>query len=768
MDNTKENIEPSASNKVVEESEKTPDKDITGRAQDLSGLFRLAHTLSTQNSAGMAGFRIPRRPSPTFASPLERLDPQRADWDWKAPDKSKPKERTVHDMSESDEGNEDFLGDVEGLASFEHPKAREARRAAKKAKKAKKRKRQVSSSSSSEEEETYRQKRRQKKKARKAKKRRRYESSSSSSSSTSDVDSPDESPMLVPTPEPIQSEVPDSAALIKMLKDNLPEGMSLDQAVAKVGLVDSIFQKVTDAELKEVGPALDVGVTRVMNSLWNNKCKVIADVFTKYLRPANLEIYKVDINKEIELGLAADLKAKDKRLRAVQSSIAAAVHAQGKMLQDLQNLDTKTGPELSTAVVRVVTTQLDSIKLLSHGNASLNDVRKDILKPGLAYKYRALAKDGAVTKDNLFGEKLTESAKVLDKAVSYTSNYKGKGGYRKGGFGKGKVWPENRRDNYTPSSYRKKSHHNSQHRGGDNYQASKSQTLVSSDNVDWPISIINVENSNVENSNVENNIAFCRSRPRQGQQGVQGKEEVEKTVGPQINEVCFKPVTFGKWPSFKAGRLSDRLHIWQGLTSDYIILDHIKGFRIPFEEFPTQQHVPQPIRFSGQEKGFIQNKLNEMLLAGIVTRCEPCDDQIISNIFLVPKKTPGQFRMILNLKNLNYDVEYAHFKMDTLYSALKLVTRNCYMLSLDIKDAYYSVNVHKDDRKYLRFVFENKLYQFTCLPQGLACAPRVFTKLLKIPLSVLRKDYGIDISAFIDDLFTVDDSHIEANKAVAG
>jgi hypothetical protein len=100
--------------------------------------------------------------------------------------------------------------------------------------------------------------------------------------------------------------------------------------------------------------------------------------------------------------------------------MAAAVHAQGKMLEDLQSLDKRTGAELSTTVARVVSTQLDSIKLLSHGNLSLNDVHKDILKPGLAYKYRPLAKDGPVARDNLIGEKLGETAKTLDKAVSYT------------------------------------------------------------------------------------------------------------------------------------------------------------------------------------------------------------------------------------------------------------------------------------------------------------------------------------------------------------
>ena len=52
--------------------------------------------------------------------------------------------------------------------------------------------------------------------------------------------------------------------------------------------------------------------------------------------------------------------------------------------------------------------------------------------------------------------------------------------------------------------------------------------------------------------------------------------------------------------------------------------------------------------------------------------------------------------MILNLKNLNSHVEYNKFKMDTLQSILKLVTPGCYMATIDLKDAYYSVPVAQE------------------------------------------------------------------------
>ena len=42
-------------------------------------------------------------------------------------------------------------------------------------------------------------------------------------------------------------------------------------------------------------------------------------------------------------------------------------------------------------------------------------------------------------------------------------------------------------------------------------------------------------------------------------------------------------------------------------------------------------------------------------------------------------------------------------------------------------------------RKYIRFIWEGNLYEFLCLCFGLGPAPLIFTKLMKIPISVLRK-----------------------------
>ena len=102
----------------------------------------------------------------------------------------------------------------------------------------------------------------------------------------------------------------------------------------------------------------------------------------------------------------------------------------------------------------------------------------------------------------------------------------------------------------------------------------------------------------------------------------------------------------------------------------------------------------------------------------------------------------------------NKSVSHCHLKMDSLSTITKLVTQNCYMTSVDIKagDAYYSIPIRSSDRKCLRFIWEGELYEFTCLPNGLSSAPRIFTKIRKPPLSTLHKQGHMSV-AHLDDFY---------------
>ena len=64
------------------------------------------------------------------------------------------------------------------------------------------------------------------------------------------------------------------------------------------------------------------------------------------------------------------------------------------------------------------------------------------------------------------------------------------------------------------------------------------------------------------------------------------------------------------------------------------------------------------------------------------------------------------------------------------------------MTSIDLRDAYYSIPVSPTYRKYLKFIWRDQLYQFTCLPMGLSSSPRIFTKIMKPVFAHLRSEWG--------------------------
>ena len=87
------------------------------------------------------------------------------------------------------------------------------------------------------------------------------------------------------------------------------------------------------------------------------------------------------------------------------------------------------------------------------------------------------------------------------------------------------------------------------------------------------------------------------------------------------------------------------------------------------------------------------------------------------------------------------------------------------MASVDLRDAYYTVPIHPESRKYLRFIWNDQLWQFKALPNGLSSAPRQFTKILKPVLASLRCS-GHLVLAYFDDTIIIGKSKADAEKAV--
>jgi hypothetical protein len=219
-------------------------------------------------------------------------------------------------------------------------------------------------------------------------------------------------------------------------------------------------------------------------------------------------------------------------------------------------------------------------------------------------------------------------------------------------------------------------------------------------------------------------------------------------IHSEIEQLNMSPP---KLPEGKIGGLVGRaVDNWKKITTDKVILNMVRGCPIHFTTDPPINMLVFTPTFSAQEKLLITEEVLKMEQKGAITRVAPTTGQFLGHIFLRPKRD-GSLRPIFNLKQLNHYVEYKHFKMEGLFLLKNLLQQEDWMVKLDLKDAYFCVPMTAKHKKFLRFKWNNNLYEFQCLPFGLASAPRDFTKLMKPVVGLLRR-IGIKMIIYLDDL----------------
>ena len=137
----------------------------------------------------------------------------------------------------------------------------------------------------------------------------------------------------------------------------------------------------------------------------------------------------------------------------------------------------------------------------------------------------------------------------------------------------------------------------------------------------------------------------------------------------------------------------------------------------------THQCVSFRTRNSRQD---LQQALDVLLLKGAKERVTNMTSLGYYNwLFLVPKKT-GDLRSVI-LSQPPHDSA----TLQDGDARVRPFSHQKWAISIDIRDAYLHVPMHQAVRRYLRFVVNKQVYQFTGLPFGLATSRREFTKLLR-------------------------------------
>ena len=197
------------------------------------------------------------------------------------------------------------------------------------------------------------------------------------------------------------------------------------------------------------------------------------------------------------------------------------------------------------------------------------------------------------------------------------------------------------------------------------------------------------------------------------------------------------------------GKIRYHLSQWESITSDQFILNMVKGVEFSFLQTPHQTKIPREYRLNPQEQQALDQKLDSMLEEAVIKQVNPSQHQFVSPIFL--KEEPDKYRPIVNFKGLNSNIEYEKFKMESLADVKDTLQQGDWLIKIDLKDAFLSVPLRQTMGRLARFSWRGNLYQCLTLMFGMAPAPRLFTKLMKVPMSVLRRLH-IRLVIYIDDM----------------
>ena len=197
------------------------------------------------------------------------------------------------------------------------------------------------------------------------------------------------------------------------------------------------------------------------------------------------------------------------------------------------------------------------------------------------------------------------------------------------------------------------------------------------------------------------------------------------------------------------GSLRTHYQAWKSLTDNSWVLRSVLGHRLEWNHTPPRLSLaPLEQRMSQEKERVLDQEISYLLQKRAI---EPTSDVgFFSQLFVVQKKGGG-WRPIINLKRLNVYLDIKHFKMEGIYTLRDVLQRSDWMGKLDLSDAYLTVPIHPSDRKYLKFCWNGRCYQFRSLPFGLATAPRTFTKLMK-PMVIQMRNRGVRLIVYLDDI----------------
>lgn len=208
---------------------------------------------------------------------------------------------------------------------------------------------------------------------------------------------------------------------------------------------------------------------------------------------------------------------------------------------------------------------------------------------------------------------------------------------------------------------------------------------------------------------------------------------------------------------FEFASLTACLPRWKEAQADHQVMQWLSdGYALQFSQSPQPCDIPNRT-MAPPDLLFLQQQVKEYLLRDAIEPILPSQAFCVCPIFVVQGKKP---RMIHDLRHLNQYLNAPRVKLESINQLAPLLRSGDWMVKTDVKSGYHHIWIREQDRRFLAFRLLGQLYRWKVLPFGLATAPFVFVKTIKVTLRVLRS-LGLRCNLYMDDWLLVSQSQQE-------
>lgn len=194
-----------------------------------------------------------------------------------------------------------------------------------------------------------------------------------------------------------------------------------------------------------------------------------------------------------------------------------------------------------------------------------------------------------------------------------------------------------------------------------------------------------------------------------------------------------------------------RLGAWRRIGASPWVLDTLRrGIYLPWVKKPPRFRS-KGYQVAPADADYLKREITRGLARGFyreLTDEEANKAHCIVGAFVT--HSAGKQRLVIDYRVPNQYLEERKFKYESLYDLAPQLRPGDAMLSWDISDAFFHLEIRPTDKKYLCFTALGRVFEPVVMPFGLRLAPYYWTKVCRPVVAELRR-MGFRIVAYVDD-----------------